>query len=486
MLRPFLRSSLAKTTLVALCIITIMISFRWRHLPTWHSFTNKDGNTFGLEREIEFWRLLQPLLDLNPPGCAPPKRLGEPDRVNFDPANSVTRPELLSMPAKDVDKMRHAHENFVNAIMAKIPQGSYMPGTRGLVSTAGGSYLPVFVVSLRMLRRSGSSLPMEIFLSSPEDYEEHICQVVLPSLNARCIVLSEILGSSVHITRFQFKIFAIIFSSFEDLLFVDADSFTLHDPEQLLTTEPFKSTGLVTWPDFWMNTASPLYYQISSQPPPSITLQASSEAGELLISKRMHHLSLLLATYYNYYGPSHYYALLSQGGPGEGDKETFIAAATALGKSYYATNEQVRAIGHRNGDGRMTGSAMVQYDPAEDYRLTHQAIDNSNVTYSPRPFFIHANFPKFNPATIFDPSEAEPTRGPHGQDSRAWIAPEDTIRSFGYDVERSFWEEIKWVGCELEDKFLSWKGKSGICDRITKYWDNVFGSTMVHTWSQPS
>lgn len=55
----------------------------------------------------------------------------------------------------------------------------HIPGTKGIVSTAGGTY-PILVISLRMLRRTGSTLPIEIFLADEDEYEEYICDVVLP------------------------------------------------------------------------------------------------------------------------------------------------------------------------------------------------------------------------------------------------------------------------------------------------------------------
>ncbi|KAI9838253.1 MAG: hypothetical protein M1819_005520 [Sarea resinae] len=450
--------------------------------PDEHPSAEMDDYRFDLERQIHFWRVLQPVLDSYPPKCDSPSRRGNADAVGYNPTHDTPRPDLLTMAPDGVERMRESHARFVDAVHVNVTRGSYTPGTRGLVTTAGGPYLPVLVISLRMIRRSGSNLPMEVFLASWKEYEDHICDVVLPSLNARCIVLSDILNAfptALQVTHYQYKIFAIIFSSFEELLFVDADSFTIHNPDRLFTSEPFSSRGLITWPDFWASSASPYYYNISNQTVPPLTERASSETGEILISKNKHHDTLLLATYYNYYGPTHYYPLLSQGAPGEGDKETFLAAAAALGEPFYATSESVRSIGHPNKEGRLAGSAMVQYDPVEDYRLTSKGLwraKNPKIAKQPRPFFIHANYPKFNPATVFDNEhDVKPTIGANGEDTRAWTDGKDTMEAIGPEVEKHFWEEIKWTGCELEDKFESWKGKKGICARVEKYYHNVYG-----------
>ncbi len=431
------------------------------------------------DARVEFWRSFQSLLASSKPDCPPPKRLGSSGAIGFNPTNAPARPNLLEMPDGDVEKMRNAHSELVYRLNTDPPKMVYTPGTRGIVSTAGGSYLPILVISLRMLRRTGSKLPMEVFLADKTEYESYICETVLPELNAKCIVLSDILDKvpkSVSITHYQYKVVAMLFSSFEELLFLDSDAFPIHEPMELFAAEPFASHGLILWPDYWASTASPLYYNITSQSIPLMTLRQSSETGEILISKKEHQRSLLLATYYNYYGPDVYYALLSQGSPGEGDKETFLAAASVFNESVYQVSEQVRAIGHFKPDGDLAGSAMVQYDPVEDYRLTQQGlwrVKNSSVAEPPVPFFVHANFPRFNPATIFE--KLDVIKDADGKYQRAWTDTQETIKTFGYDVERGFWEEITWVACELEDKFESWAGKHGMCQHARDYSDAVFG-----------
>ncbi|KAJ5980038.1 Alpha-mannosyltransferase [Penicillium waksmanii] len=364
-----------------------------------------------------FWRSLHILLEQHGPDTNPlVEDIKAPTEGFNADDNARPRPDYVLVAREDVDTMREAHSNFLNALNSK-PESStkssnlhlqYIPGTKGIVSTAGGSYLPVLVISLRMLRRTGSRLPMEVFLADEEEYEEYICDVVLPSLNARCIILSTILDASLptaKITKYQFKPFAMLFSSFEEILFLDADAFPLNAPEKIFTSTPFKTTGMITWPDFWSSSVSPTFYEISHTTPPAMNLRASTESGEFVLSKRTHSLTLILATYYNYYGPSHYWPLLSQGAAGEGDKETFVAAAMALGEPFYQVSQAICALGHRTAGGSgMAGSAMAQFDPVQDY-ARRSAREGKGVASGggdkPDVFFIHANFPKFNPATIF-------------------------------------------------------------------------------------
>ena len=163
-------------------------------------------------------------------------------------------------------------------------------------------------------------MPVELFVKDSTEYKSHICEKTLPELNARCVVLSEVMGlekpkstdntDGVKIKHYQLKSFAVLFSSFEKVIWLDADCIPIHDPATLLTTDPFKSTGLVTWPDYWASTIFPLCFIISHQPELATTDRATTEAGVFLVSKKAHSHTLLLAAYYNYYGPSHYYHLL--------------------------------------------------------------------------------------------------------------------------------------------------------------------------------
>ncbi|RJE22859.1 alpha-1,2-mannosyltransferase [Aspergillus sclerotialis] len=470
-----------RTVLFATAAILLICTFYLYWTPTPASMVPSTAFEVPLtERQKDFWKGLKPILEKNAPNCPPPERHGNANSVHFNAITPDPRPDLITMSDEDQTAMEEAHRNFLKDVReSKLLRPAHTPGTRGLVSTAGDSYFPVFLSSLRTLRRTGSTLPVEVYMKDSSEYEKEICDKVLPDLNARCLVLSDVVGKgSVSIAHFQLKIFAILFSSFEEIVWMDADCFPLYKPEDLLDSEPFTSTGLVTWPDFWGSTVSPTYFKISQQEIPPMTARQSSETGVILVSKRNHFVSLLLSAYYNYYGPSHYFGLLSQGAQGEGDKETFIQAASAVGEPFYTVSERVQAIGHSK-PGDLSGSAMVQTDPTEDHALTSQGkwrVEDPSVAKPPRVFFIHAHYPKFNPGgEVFGmQSETTPTVKPDGSDGRAWTAPEDTLKRLGYDVEKNYWEEIKWVSCNLEDKFRTWKDKSGICERVESYWRNVF------------
>ncbi|KAI5308227.1 hypothetical protein KEM55_006236 [Ascosphaera atra] len=207
-----------------------------------------------------FWQNFKPILERHAPTCPPPERTKTAQGQRYDANNAkAQRPNYMLMPGRDVDEMRTKHAGFVKAITTSPITPYHRPGTRGLVTTAGGPYLPIFAVSLRMLRRTGSTLPVEVFLADAKEYEPYICDVVFRDLNARCVVLDEILSHGTDTTTagdqkddkkqiksYQFKPLAMLFSSFEELMFIDADAFPLHDPQLIFDSALFKRFQLIT------------------------------------------------------------------------------------------------------------------------------------------------------------------------------------------------------------------------------------------------
>ncbi|KAJ5554633.1 hypothetical protein N7513_004592 [Penicillium frequentans] len=465
----------ARTLVGALVIASFLI---WNY-SQWTPSASRSTSDYSLGSSTQtppdltaahqrFWRTFHGYLEKYGPDVNAVVEDEKAPTEGFKVKDAAPRPDFVKVASEDVTIMKEAHTGFVSAITSSPPQLQYIPGTRGVVSTAGGSYLPVLVISLRMLRRTGSTLPMEVFLADENEYEDYICDTQRPPR-------SKSISSSP---------FAMLFSSFEEILFLDADAFPLEQPEALFKGEPFRTKNMVTWPDFWASSASPLFYEITGIPTPDMNLRQSTESGEVLISKKTHTGTLLLCTYYNYWGPSHYYPLLSQGAAGEGDKETFVAAANAMNEQFYQVSESICALGHRK-EGGMAGSAMAQFNPMQDYALTSKGSWRVRGDDAPAPdvFFIHANFPKFNPATVFEKHEVNPAFLDDGTYTRAWTIPEDVVGRFSakVDIEKEFWREILWTACELEHKFVSWDNYRGICAGVKDYWHNVYESNGLPT-----
>ena len=439
-----------------------------------------DGNI--TQSHAESWKSLLEQLNCFPPSKEEPYKMNDLTEMFplFREVKNDSVQQCYSITDEDLLQTQRAHAAFVANITAHPPSLYYYPDTRGIVATAGPGQLPTLVISLRMLRRTGSMSPVEVFLSSPRDYEQFICEIVLPALKAKCLILSDVLGDDVESFRgWQFKFLAILFSTFEEILFLDADVFPLRDPAFLFDSEPFKSYGYVVWPDFWASTASPYIYTIISQPVPPRALRPAVEAGQLLISRKTHQMSLFLVAYYNYYGNSHYFRLFSQGALGEGDKETWHTAAAVMKQPFYQVHEPVQGIG-RSLSGSDNGNALLHYDPTVDYLRTFSDEHGRNAqTPKAQPLFIHANVPEFNPLLLVGKGDdsREGSTWHDGQRSRIWPLEVPVMETLGGDIEKQLWEEAMWAACELEGKFVGWREYSdtkSMCERVHDAWKDIF------------
>jgi alpha 1,2-mannosyltransferase len=458
--------------------------------PPFFSATEPVASSNLLETQRAFWRSFSPNLLQHGPQCEPivHSEIGDLS-IGYDPIEHHTqRPDRLNLSETQLLELRKTHSRFVEHLKEEDYELPVVKNTRGIVTTAGGKYLPVALVSIRMLRETGSTLPVEVFLASEDEWDHQICDNVFPRLNANCVVLARIVHASeqtktLEIDKYQYKIMAMVFSSFEDILFLDADAFPIFDPAQYFDSEPFLSTGMIRWPDFWFPSESPLFFDVAGIAVPPIWAKSATESGELYYSKKKHTLSLLLALYYNYYGPTFYYPLQSQGAPGEGDKETFLWSAVVFNETFYSVKKQVSAVGYNTKDGQWRGSAMVQFDPVEDLKI--QANTELNTADKQqakvRPLIVHANFPKFNPASIFEDASfgaSGPTKDSDGSFRRVWFDDlETSVNFFGFDLERRLWSVVRDIACEHEGTFSAWHGETQVCEKATAYWDAMYEQT---------
>lgn len=393
--------------------------------------------------------------------------------------------DTIQLDSSKVLRMREAHTNFLHFISQSLPeyagpQRGSRSLARGIVMVGGGKFFPPLLVSLRLLRRTGTTLPVEVFVPEQEQ-EPELCETVLRALGATCRVFPEI--PPLKLDSFQLKMFAVLFSTFEDVLLLDADDFPIRDVEPLFTSQPYKDTGLVVWPDFWGTAVSPLYYLVSSQAPIPISQRPKSETGQLLVSKKRHWQTLLLSAYYNYY-PDVYYPLLCQGCIGCGDSETILPAADAVGLSYYYVKTPPLHVGHRLNDGGVQGHVIAQYDAIDDYTASSGTLRDTLKERIPlrdraRPLFMHASFPKWDAYILLAHVSqwSDMTKDIYGNPAAAFQDPEeDAVRIRG--VERMAWEEARWVICNVGIKVKHWAqgGKAkpeDVCEKVTVYIRNV-------------
>ncbi|EGV66211.1 hypothetical protein CANTEDRAFT_101926 [Yamadazyma tenuis ATCC 10573] len=411
----------------------------------------------------------------------------------------------LRLDDNEINGLKGSHASFMKKMVKEFPPdlfkfgkyNEFMKGD-GIVYLGGDDYNQLALLSIKMLRSTGSQLPVELIVPHESDYDVDLCNNILPALNGKCKVMSHYLPKELisNIQGYQYKNVALLISSFENVLYLDADNLPIQNPDSLFANEPFTNHHLVIWPDLWRRSTSPSFYTIADiQVNPKIRErssyfngdkrgendpisfhdamgaipEASSETGQLLINKRVHFSTLVLSMYYNYYGPDYFYPLLSQGAAGEGDKETFIAAAHKLDLPYYQVKEFNREFGPlKNGKHEFFG--MGQYDPlvdyiqdtnkdialttefVPDYALNSDDKEHSNYDYhyfkSSSLMFLHANWPKYKLHEMFNHNSYG--RGPTFDGKRRRLYEWNIIdETYGFDVELSIMSSLQWLYCEM-------------------------------------
>jgi FkbM family methyltransferase len=122
---------------------------------------------------------------------------------------------------------------------------------RGIVTLAGGPiYATNAYINCRMLRHMGCTLPIEWFYLGAElsPTWADLIQRTIPD-----VTLVDLGGTNRDNTKgkggWQAKVEAVLRSQFDELLFLDADSFPLRDPTPLFDHEVFQQHDCILWPD---------------------------------------------------------------------------------------------------------------------------------------------------------------------------------------------------------------------------------------------
>ena len=155
---------------------------------------------------------------------------------------------------------------------------------------------------------------------------------------------------SKNLGGWENKPFSILHSSFEEVLFIDADNMVLKDPGFLFEDRLYQEAGNIIWPDFPVTGTQRWAIKADAWPTLGLKSRPGSEAesGQLLFDKRKVFKQLSLTMFMNSHSDYFYQRI------GFGDKDTFPIA-------FFLCNEQPNYIRHRP---RMTVDPVrIQFAP---------------------------------------------------------------------------------------------------------------------------
>jgi hypothetical protein len=149
--------------------------------------------------------------------------------------------------------VQEAHRRLAREVADDLPP---FPDGRfrgpGVAMMGGGNYWGSTWVSLNMLRDAGCTLPVELFYFGHKGELDEARRAKLGPLGVRCRDLSHLHHLRPFrdgLAPFAAKALAALESSFEWLLWLDADCYPVRDPTFLLSSEELERHGAVFWPD---------------------------------------------------------------------------------------------------------------------------------------------------------------------------------------------------------------------------------------------
>ncbi|KAF1355337.1 mannosyltransferase putative-domain-containing protein [Delphinella strobiligena] len=227
---------------------------------------------------------------------------------------------------------------------------------RGIVLSAGEDQVPYLLATIPAMRQVGCDLPIEIMYLGDEDIsEEYRDELEKISGVVTRDMKQMVRDSGWELKGWAAKPFAMLLSSFQEVMFIDADAVFFRNPESLFEDPQYQKTGALFFKDRSLFPESKRRWLRSILPKPiSKSVQRSrlwtgesghqQESGVILVDKWRHFVEMLLVTRMN--GPDR------DGNKAEGiegiydmvygDKETFWLAWELLSNRDYAFHEGYR------------------------------------------------------------------------------------------------------------------------------------------------
>lgn len=207
--------------------------------------------------------------------------------MNNGQANWGLIKSWVQLSEQDAHATRVIHEE----LLSKLPEyPSKQFSGRGIITLAGGKWSEYAATGLGVLREIGSTLPVEVWMKDKNDVKEGWCEG-LEKEGMACRLLSDYMDVSELKHGYQFKVFAMLFSSFEEFLFLDADNIVVTNPDVIFDSDAFSKNGAVLWPDYWKNPASPWLPYITGKSDKAAETwdeELTVESGQMLWSKHRH------------------------------------------------------------------------------------------------------------------------------------------------------------------------------------------------------
>lgn len=301
--------------------------------------------------------------------------------------------------------------------------------TKGIVILGGGTtYFISAWVDILMIRIQNCTLPIELWVDdTPEEALPPSVLTEMAELGVTVRVLDMLFPQDAsagftHSKKFVLKPAAIVFSRFQQVIFLDADNIPVVNLNTLFDLPEFQETGAIFWPDFpALKAAAQVWKELPAAP----FMGPQAESGQMVIDKARHWEPLMLALYFNVHA-DWYYPKISFG-----DKDTYQTAWYVLQHHFTMIHWPVASVGYGSGCSGNQDSTQS----ADKFR-GHTMLQRGP---SGQPMFLHKNLRKWSTANIETLPESLPEPGSEeAWKGRAWQTVSTCELNEGLSIEKWF------------------------------------------------
>ncbi len=197
---------------------------------------------------------------------------------------------------------------------------------RGIVLCGGGvSYFTNAWVCINILRLHGCRLPIELWHLGRTELDPTMEALIAP-LGVNCVNARDLMSRYPmrNPLGWELKSYALLHSSFREILLLDADNVPVRNPEYLFDSPEYAGTGAIFWPDYQRLGPRRAIWKMCGV---HYRDEPEFESGQIVVNKERCWAALSLANWYNDHSEFFYQYM-------HGDKETFHMAWRKLGEEY--------------------------------------------------------------------------------------------------------------------------------------------------------
>lgn len=189
---------------------------------------------------------------------------------------------------------------------------------RGIVICGGGwKFFPSLYVTVRVLRKVGCNLPIQIWCLNRGEYDIRM-EWALSEYDVEWVIAEEFYQMKGIVRRtfggWEMKPFAALHSPFAQVISLDADCYPVYNPEIFMEHPEFQAVGASFWPD-QVRLTDDQWERFGLRPHD----EQAWESGQFIIDKNKHYAPLVLTNWLNDHSDYVYKHIY-------GDKDTFHLA----------------------------------------------------------------------------------------------------------------------------------------------------------------